>query len=550
MESAGALDFWKAGRVKPAVSPTHYLNIGEIIISPEPIVISTVLGSCVSVCLHAPISKMGGMNHYAHPKLQSNYGQDEDYRYGDVAIRALVDAMEEATGEPRATFTAKVVGGATEIAAENSGLGMGKENVQQAFTTLRALGIKVIGEDVGGTQGRKALFHTATQRLQVAKIVPSTEEIKPPILGVRPTLVKTDAPVPRPASTPTSAPMPTRRRRVMIVDDSKTIRDLLKRILSEDPELEVCAMAASAEEATEMLLQSRPDVVTLDVNMPGQSGVEWLEATLPRHAIPAVMISSLQLREGNEVFRALELGAVDYIQKPTLAELPIVSPVIREKVKAASSAKVFQRRKSAIVREKAGDVDFRTILAIGASTGGTEALKDLMCGMPDEIPPTVIVQHIPPVFSKAFADRLNQLCPFEVKEAEDGDELRPSRVLIAPGGRQMKLQATRTGYCVRITDDPPMNRHKPSVDYLFHSVAELIGKNCVGVILTGMGADGAKGLLKLRQLGARTLAQDEASSVVYGMPKAAFEMGAVEKVAPLDEMAHEVLLALRRRKAA
>lgn len=513
----------------------HYLNIGEIIISPEPIVISTVLGSCVSVCLYAPVAKMGGMNHYAHPRLLSHYGQDEDYRYGDVSIRVMVEELERLTGEPRATFTAKVVGGASELAGEGSGLGVGRDNVAIAHEMLREFGIRIVGEDAGGALGRKALFHTATNRLQVAKIASGRAE-----------------PVPAPAPVvPLKAAAP-RALRVMIVDDSKTIRDLLKRILSEDPGLEICGLAASAEEATELLPRVRPDVVTLDINMPGQSGVEWLEATLPRHAVPTVMISSLQLREGNEVFRALELGAVDYIQKPTLSELPVVGPLIREKVKEAASAKVFQRRAGPVVRRvSSGDVDMRTILAIGASTGGTEALKAFMCGLPEEIPPTVIVQHIPPVFSKAFADRLNEMCPFEVKEAEDGDELRPSRVLIAPGGRQMKLHAVRGGgYCVRITDDPPMNRHKPSVDYLFHSVADLIGKNCVGVILTGMGADGAKGLLELRQKGARTLAQDEATSVVYGMPKAAFEMGAVEKVVPLDEMAHEVLLALRRRKAA
>jgi two-component system chemotaxis response regulator CheB len=197
-----------------------------------------------------------------------------------------------------------------------------------------------------------------------------------------------------------------------------------------------------------------------------------------------------------------------------------------------------------------GDVDVRKVLAMGASTGGTEALRSVMLLLPARIPPTVIVQHIPPVFSKAFAERLNQLCPFEVKEAEDGDELRPSRVLIAPGGKQMKIQQTAKGLSVRVTDDAPMNLHKPSIDYLFHSVASVAGKNSIGVILTGMGGDGAQGLLEMRKKGAKTLAQDEQSSVVYGMPKVAFEMGAVEKVVSLDEVATEILNILSMKKAA
>jgi two-component system chemotaxis response regulator CheB len=284
--------------------------------------------------------------------------------------------------------------------------------------------------------------------------------------------------------------------------------------------------------------------------MAKMSGIAWFEKLMVTSPIPVVMISSLQIEKRSEVLRAFELGAIDYIQKPSLTEISTFGPNIREKVKIASFAKVIHNNQKNSHKTFSGEINLRTVLAIGASTGGTEALKNVMCSLPKLIPPTLIVQHIPSSFSKAFADRLNELCPFEVKEAEDGDELKVSRVLIAPGGKQMKIQRTSDGLCVRITDDAPINRHKPSVDYLFQSIALNMGSKAVGVLLTGMGADGAKGLLQMRLKGARTIAQDEESSVVYGMPRIAFEMGAVEKVAPLSEIPRQILKALEKKKAA
>lgn len=250
------------------------------------------------------------------------------------------------------------------------------------------------------------------------------------------------------------------------------------------------------------------------------------------------------------VFRALELGAVDYIQKPSFSELKHVSPIICEKIKEASHAKVIRLAQTQNKSFAQSVIDTTIILAIGASTGGTEALKSVLCSLPERIPPTVIVQHIPPVFSKAFADRMDRLCPFEVKEAEEGDELKVSRALIAPGGKQMRVEAAGRGYRVRITDDEPVNRHEPSVDYLIHSVASVIGKKSIGVILTGMGNDGAKALLAMRQNGSRTTGQDEATSVVYGMPRVAFEIGAVETVAPLSDTPNLIINHLTGQRAA
>lgn len=492
------------------------LNVGELIVSAAPVTVTTVLGSCVSICLFSRNGKGGGIIHYALPHVPSRVAKDEALRYGEYALAALICELKKLTGEEVSAFQAKIVGGAADERADAPQAG--SENILLARQMLADAKIPIIGEAVGGSAGRKVIFHIPSGRLQVAALVPEKK--------------------------------PSRRRRVLIVDDSKVVRDLLARILSEDAELEVVGFAADPLEAGKMLRDTRPDVITLDIHMPHMTGVEWLAELLPRHPLPVVMISSLQLQEGGEVFKALELGAIDYIQKPSLHELAFVGPAIREKVKSASYAKVVRHKSAAIRREERKTLDMRKILAIGASTGGTEALKSVLLGLPERIPPTVIVQHIPAVFSKAYADRMNQLCPFDVKEAEDGDELRESLVLIAPGGLQMKLEKSENIMRVRVSDDPPLNRHKPSVDYLFNSVASLAGRNSVGVILTGMGADGARGLLEMSRRGAFTIGQDEASCVVYGMPRAAFEIGAVQKVAPLSDIAGEILAALDLLKAA
>ena len=504
--------------------PVHHLGIGDIIIASEASIISTVLGSCVSVCLFSAAKKIGGMNHYAHPRPTLREPQD-DYRYGRFAIETLIHEFAAITNELPSEWTAKIVGGAQENAALHKSFDIGHSNIEVARETLASFGVPIVGEDVGGQRGRKVRFHSATNRLQVGLLKgPSAfEEL--------------------PSKWPGSSKI-----RVLIVDDSQTARDLLKKILSTDLNVEIVGMAADAVEAGELLLRARPNVITLDVHMPGKSGVEWLEEILPMHPIPVVMISSLELREGNEIFRALELGAVDYVQKPSLQDLTVMAPVLREKIKGAAQARVvmpWSHTRPAPASSSA-QIDARKVLAIGASTGGTEAIKHVLRMLPARIPPTLIVQHIPPGFSKAFAVRLNELCPFEVKEAEDGDELRPSRVLIAPGGMQMKVRQRPSGIYVQVTDDAPMNRHKPSVDYLFDSVATVFGKSSVGVILTGMGSDGAKGLLRMREAGAKTIAQDEESCVVFGMPNEAIRLGAATTVLPLGDVAQGILSFLER----
>ncbi len=513
------------------------LNISELIVTAEPVVVSTVLGSCVSICLYSPESRCGGMIHFALPEMPDG-SDDEPLRYGNYAIPKLIDELENLTGRPAARFVAKIIGGANNIGSEKAHNNIGNANVEIACKILRDLGIKIIAKDVGGAVGRKALFHVTTGRLQSALVGPGhTRPSAEKAVGQNSTINSPRVTFPNAFATE-------RKTRVLIVDDSKTIRELLSRILKQDPEIEVVGQAEDPFQAEAQLIQCKPDVITLDVHMPGMTGVQWLEKLLPGRPIPVVMITSLQLQDGNEVFRALELGAVDYIQKPALSELGEVGPIIRDKVRAAAKAKVRPRSlysQKNVFLNKSVQFKHGLILAIGASTGGTEALREVLIRLPSNIPPMVIVQHIPPVFSKAFADRLNTLCPFEVKEAQNGDAVHEDRVLIAPGGMQMKVVKKTSGLFVEVNNEPPVNRHRPSVDYLFNSVASLFGKKAIGVILTGMGVDGAKGLLNMKISGARTLSQNESSCVVYGMPKAAWEMGASEEAVSLEQIASKIV---------
>ena len=362
------------------------------------------------------------------------------------------------------------------------------------------------------------------------------------------------------ASSTKSAEAP-RRRKVLIVDDSKTIRDLLMKILQADKDLEVVGQAELPSKVEAMIQTLKPDVMTMDINMPEMSGVDLIAKLLPKYQIPTVMISALSIEDGNEVLQALDLGAVDYIQKPSFSQLTEQAPHIVERVKQASYAKVNVKAKSQaqlvsqpikkMSAAAAGTHPFPgRLVAIGASTGGTQALTTVLTQLPEQIPPILIVQHIPPVFSEAFAQRLNTLCPFEVREAVDGDVVLPNRVLISPGGKQMSLEVRGADFVVKVDDRPPVNRHKPSVDVLFESVALNAGKRSIGVILTGMGADGAKGLLKMKNARSRTIAQDEATSIVFGMPREAIKIGAVELIKPLDEVAGAIMELLSAKKAA
>jgi two-component system chemotaxis response regulator CheB len=351
-------------------------------------------------------------------------------------------------------------------------------------------------------------------------------------------------------ATATLNPVKTKHK-VLVVDDSKAIRNILSRIFSTDDSLEVCAMTDNPSEVESLILKHNPDVITLDIHMPQLDGISLLKQITPKFNIPTIMISSISLAEGPLVLEALENGAIDYIQKPEVHEIDRVTPMIIEKVKTAAKLNSLKKagiKPRRIVVEKIKQTsNLNSLIVLGSSTGGTEAIRNILTAFPDQIPPMLIVQHIPPVFSAAFAKRMNELCNFEVKEAVNGDEVKPNRVLVAPGGKQMKMVYKNSKAYVEITDDEPVNRFKPSVDYMFKSVAESLFTHTVAVILTGMGKDGAKGMLELRNLGVRTIAQDEESCVVFGMPKEAIAIGAAEYVEPLTNIA-ERIVALTKEK--
>lgn len=353
--------------------------------------------------------------------------------------------------------------------------------------------------------------------------------------------------------------------RVLIIDDSASVRQAMTAILSEDPEIQVIAAAADPFAAARYIQEEIPDVITLDVEMPRMDGVTFLRKLMSQRPIPVVMCSSL-VEEGSEtLLQALEAGAVDVILKPRMGvaeHLTEAKMMIRETVKGAAKARLGARRQSrpvspaekltadAVLPPPTGRAMSRTtemVVCIGASTGGTEALREVLEALPANSPGIVIVQHMPESFTRAFAKRLNGLCAVDVKEAEDGDTVMRGHVLIAPGGlRHTLLERQGARYVVSVKEGPLVSRHRPSVDVLFRSAARNAGSNAVGIILTGMGDDGARGLLEMKQAGARTFAQDEATSVVFGMPKEAIARGAADRVIPLGHVARELLQATAR----
>ncbi len=348
--------------------------------------------------------------------------------------------------------------------------------------------------------------------------------------------------------------------RVLIVDDSAVVRQTLVEILSSDPSIEIMAAASDPYLAADKIRDEVPDVITLDVEMPRMDGLTFLRKIMSQHPIPVVICSALAEEGSETLFRALEYGAIEIIQKPRLgAKLFLEESRVRicDAVKAASVANLSRRRPHAkpvppkltadavIAKGKLrSEAMLRTtekVVAVGASTGGTEALRVFLEAMPPDAPGIVIVQHMPEQFTRAFAHRLDGLCRISVKEAEDNDTVLRGRALIAPGNLHLLLKRSGARYYVEIKEGPLVCRQRPSVDVLFRSVARYAGRNAVGVIMTGMGDDGAKGLLEMKEAGAATIAQDEDSCVVFGMPKKAIDLGAVDRVAPLPAIAGIVL---------
>ncbi len=349
--------------------------------------------------------------------------------------------------------------------------------------------------------------------------------------------------------------------KVLIVDDSAVVRQALAAVFSSDKGIEVIGTAADPYYAAQKIQKEIPDVITLDIEMPRMDGLTFLKKLMKQHPIPVVIISSLTASGTETGMKALEYGAVDIITKPQLSSREFYEESkirLCDVVKAAARAKLKQHDRSRYVAAAPVKVEPKysadamlpksssnmsmlktteIVIAIGASTGGTEALRELLEVLPADSPGIVIVQHMPEVFTRSFALRLNEICKMTVKEAENGDSVIRGRVLIAPGNKHTLLKRSGAKYYVEVKDGPLVNRHRPSVDVLFRSTARYAGKNAVGIIMTGMGADGAKGLLEMKEAGAKTAAQDEKSCIVFGMPKEAIKLGAADRVLPLNQLA-------------
>lgn len=352
------------------------------------------------------------------------------------------------------------------------------------------------------------------------------------------------------------------KTRVLVVDDSALMRGLLTEMINSAADMEVVGAAPDAPTAREMIKVLNPDVLTLDVQMPKMDGLEFLDRLMRLRPMPVVMVSAYTRAGSETTLKALELGAIDFIGKPRADAGKTMEEYAEELVDKIRAAKGARLRRQQLMgqatshsatpasalpavpppagRPAAGG----RIVFVGASTGGTEAIKEFLLGIPADCPPILIVQHMPESFTASFARRLDSLCAPHVVEAQGNEKLEAGKVYIAPGHSHLQLKRTAGGLMTELLSTAPVNRHRPSVDVLFDSAATLVGRQAVGVILTGMGKDGAQGLLRMRQAGARTLGQDEASCVVYGMPREAFLIGAVEEQCPLDEMARRTLLAL------
>ncbi|MCG8708880.1 chemotaxis response regulator protein-glutamate methylesterase [Brenneria sp. 4F2] len=335
--------------------------------------------------------------------------------------------------------------------------------------------------------------------------------------------------------------------KVLCVDDSALMRQIMTEIINSHPDMEVVATAPDPLVARDLIKKFNPQVLTLDVEMPRMDGLDFLEKLMRLRPMPVVMVSSLTGKGSEITLRALELGAIDFVTKPQLGireGMLAYSELIAEKIRMAAKARLPQHRQTnepMTIIQHTPLLSSEKLIAIGASTGGTEAIRHVLQPLPPTSPALLITQHMPPGFTKSFAERLNKLCQITVKEAEDGERVLPGHAYIAPGARHLELARSGANYQVRLNDGPPVNRHRPSVDVLFRSVAQYAGRNAVGVILTGMGNDGAAGLLELHQAGAYTLAQNEASCVVFGMPREAIAMGGVDEVVDLHQVSQRML---------
>jgi two-component system chemotaxis response regulator CheB len=349
------------------------------------------------------------------------------------------------------------------------------------------------------------------------------------------------------------------KTRVVVVDDSALVRSLLTEIVNRQPDMECVGSASDPFAAREMIRNLNPDVITLDVEMPRMDGIDFLSKLMRLRPMPVVMVSTLTERGAEVTLKALELGAIDFVAKPKIGVadgLKQLADEITEKIRIASKARIARPQPAAApapgtaaapkpAPASLGRLSTEKLIFIGASTGGTEATKEVLMSLPPDSPGVVITQHMPPGFTRSYANRLDGLCKIRVKEAVDGERILPGHAYIAPGGFHLSVERSGANYIARVTDGEPVNRHKPSVEVLFESAARVVGQNALGIMLTGMGADGAKAMRTMKDAGSYNVCQDEATCVVFGMPREAINHGAAHEVLPLGKIAGHIIERLR-----
>lgn len=525
------------------------IQSGEMVVCDEPpACVQTIVGVCIAVCLWDRVEKRGGMCHFRLPEPTNVGGTpNEESDCAETAVIALLRKFKEC-GSAQQNLEARVVGGGELHYGEfMKGQRIGVRNIEAALGVLTAFGIPVVGKAVGGPCGRQIQFMSGTGALFYREVdgLPEAAEAEAPLgAGTRPKAGQ--PPVFEGAQELTDPALVRQIERqpaggqikILMVGNAAHSRKRLTRILEEDPRLLVVAHATDITAAEAAIEKEQPDVITLNMNTKSSDWMVFIKKYMEHHIIPTVIVSTLDRVDPDSIFNALKLGVFDFVDKNALSDVHgVIIAAYKSRQHMEDMRAITTAPEMASVRlNKAGCRE--SLIVVGSSTGGVEALEMVLKQLPKITPPICIVQHIPKVYSKSLASQLDDMCAVRVTEAVDGTEIEDSHVYIAEGGRHMKLvQMGDNKVVIRLTDDPERNGFRPSVDHLFDSAQKLTGKKLVGVLLTGMGKDGAAGLLRLKQAGAYTIAQNEATSVVFGMAKAAADLGAVSEKAALNAIA-------------
>src|SRR5574343_352817 len=556
----------KAGEASFFFYDAHFKNEavkvlpGEYYVDNEDLLVMTTLGSCIAACLWDRQARIGGMNHFMLPE-----GSGDSGRYGSYAMELLINEMMK-RGASRLTMEAKIFGGGAVISGMNS-INVGERNTKFVMDFLATERIPIVSKDVLDVYPRKVCFLPASGKAMVKRLAPTNTDA---LVAQEKAAAQRDLP----ASTgggsidlfcPHTHAAPREqdemaKTRVVVVDDSALVRSLLTEIVNRQSDMECIGSAADPFAAREMIRNLNPDVITLDVEMPRMDGLDFLARLMRLRPMPVVMVSTLTERGAEVTLKALELGAVDFVAKPKIGVadgIRLLAQDITDKIRIAAKAhirrappppaagSVAPAPAKPVTMASLGRASTEKLIFIGASTGGTEATKDVLVNLPADSPAVVITQHMPPGFTKSYAARLDGLCKIRVKEAQDGERILPGHGYIAPGGFHLTVERSGANYIARVQDGEPVNRHKPSVEALFLSAAKVVGQNAIGIMLTGMGADGARAMKVMKDAGSYNYCQDEASCVVFGMPREAIAAGAADEVLPLNQIAGKVLERLR-----